>query len=284
MELAGALDLLAASGGPVLRLVGRLPGGETGAYELRDADGVRLVAKLMAVSWAPRLDGLEARTAALRARGYPVRRHVVHRVGNRLLVVQEHVAGAASDDVPEALVDRLVELNELQAGLGDEGGEPWGADLRRTLTEGADGYCLHAPLRDHSPRAATLLERIEDIGERLAPDAVPDGDAVHTDFHHRNVLRRDGEVRAIIDWEGSRGGDRLFDLVTLAFTLPAARSPAGAAARVWRRVEAAGARPVIEAYVAHMALRQVDWSIRHHGPGEVGLWLDTAEEALARYG
>ncbi len=116
------------------------------------------------------------------------------------------------------------------------------------------------------------------------PDTMPDGDAVHTDFHHRNVLRANGDIRAVIDWEGSRGGDRLFDLVTLAFTLPAARSPAGAAARVWRRVEAAGARPVIEAYVAHMALRQVDWSIRHHGPGEVGLWLDTAEEALARYG
>jgi hypothetical protein len=34
---------------------------------------------------------------------------------------------------------------------------------------------------------------------------------------------------------------------------------------------------------AHMSLRLVDWSIRHHGPADVDLWLDVAEIGVRRY-
>ena len=37
------------------------------------------------------------------------------------------------------------------------------------------------------------------------------------DFHHRNILKRGDQPVAVIDWEGSMPGDRLFDLVTLGF-------------------------------------------------------------------
>ena len=35
-----------------------------------------------------------------------------------------------------------------------------------------------------------------------------------------------------------------------------------------------------QAYVAHMALRQVDWSIRHRTPPDVDHWLDVSADLL----
>jgi hypothetical protein len=283
--LADALAWLSAHDGPTLELVGRLPGGEVGATELRDAGGRRLVAKVLPASWAETVAGLPERTRRLRDRGYPVGRHEVLHVGPfGLLVLQEHAAGLVSDTVSDALLGRLLELNALQAGLGEVVGEGWGANLRRTLTEGADGFCLHAPLRDHSAATRALLARVEAIGQRLDPARVPDDDVVHTDFHHRNVLQVDGDVGAVIDWEGSRGGDRTFDLVTLAFGLVDAQTEPGAADRVWTVVRSVRPPTVVEAYVAHMVLRQVDWSIRHHDAATVERWLRRSERLLAAVG
>ena len=42
-------------------------------------------------------------------------------------------------------------------------------------------------------------------------------------------------------------------------------------------------RDRLRAYWAHMSLRLVDWSIRHHGPADVDLWLDVAEIGVRRY-
>ncbi len=282
VDLAAALQRLAADG-PALTLVGRLPGGEVGATEVRDPDGRRLVVKLLPSSWGTTLTGLPARVDRLRSRGYPVPRHDVHPVdGFGLLVVQEHVAGTVPAEMSDALLDRLLALNDLQAGLDERDAEPWGETLRHTLTVGADGFCLHEPLRRHSGRSRALLERVESIGERLDPRSVPGGDVVHTDMHHLNVLQDGGTVRAVIDWEGSRGGDRVFDLVTLAFDVADADAATDREDRVWRIVEGSRPAATMEAYVAHMALRQVDWSIRHHAPAVVDRWLDVGERLLVR--
>lgn len=76
-------------------------------------------------------------------------------------------------------------------------------------------------------------------------------------------------------------GDGAFDLVTLAFGL----EPSGAAGAARRAAWAAALRsrpaPVLLAYSAHMALRQVDWSIRHH-PDAVDRWLVISQSALDR--
>ena len=48
-----------------------------------------------------------------------------------------------------------------------------------------------------------------------------------------------GDVSAIIDWEGARGGDRIFDLVTLASGLALADCEPGVEQRLWSTITAA---------------------------------------------
>jgi hypothetical protein len=52
---------------------------------------------------------------------------------------------------------------------------------------------------------------------------------------------------------------------------------------VWREVLALRDRVTVTAYVAHMALRQVDWSIRHRSAGDVERWLARSEAMLHRF-
>ncbi|MDQ6778111.1 MAG: aminoglycoside phosphotransferase family protein [Actinomycetota bacterium] len=39
-------------------------------------------------------------------------------------------------------------------------------------------------------------------------------DSVHLDFHHRNAVASNRRLTAVIDCDGYRSGDRVFDLVT----------------------------------------------------------------------
>jgi aminoglycoside phosphotransferase (APT) family kinase protein len=109
-------------------------------------------------------------------------------------------------------------------------------------------------------------------------EELPSGDVVHVDFHHRNVLVAEGEVSAVIDWEGCRPGDASFDLVTLAFGLTVAEVSAQAREAVWEEVCRRTVPTARRAYAAHMALRQVDWSIRHRTPADIDHWLRVASE------
>jgi len=172
----------------------------------------------------------------------------------------------------------MLEINDLQAGLAPGHASSWREFIRQTLTEGAEVWCLHEPLRSHSPATAAVLRRIEAVGGGMGP--LPERDLVHVDFHHRNVLRDGGELIAVVDCEGFRSGDRLFDLVTFAYCLPVAETEDGVSTRLWDHVLSVGQSDAVAAYIAHMALRRLDWVIRHH-PEEVPIWLDEAERRLA---
>jgi aminoglycoside phosphotransferase (APT) family kinase protein len=137
---------------------------------------------------------------------------------------------------------------------------------------------LHQPLRDYDRRTAALLATIRATGETVGD--LPSTDVVHIDFQHRNVLLAEEVVAAVIDWEGCRSGDAAFDLVTLAFGLTVARVPATARDRVWDEIRSRAAPEALRAYVAHMALRQVDWSIRHRTAEDVDHWLAVSLEFL----
>lgn len=264
-----------------LQPVGRLPGGEVGAHEARDAAGTRYVVKW----WPGGGSYLRVRRAAdlverLRAVGYPAPRYVlVERTDELTLMVQEHLPGRPAPTVDEPLVDALAALVERQAGLGD-GGPEWGATIVESLVQGCRGYCEHESLERHDPRTAALLDRIRRVGRETDPASLPAHDVVHFDFHPGNVLVRDGRVAGVIDWEGCRCGDRAFDLVTLAFVLELRQVQASLRRRVWALATAAAAAPARRAYLAHVVLREVDWSLRNHGPDE----LERRLAAVARCG
>ncbi len=266
--------------GLTLHAVGAFAGGEVGATDVRGDDGARYVLKWWDgdVASGRRVAELVER---LRGRAYPIPRFILaDEVCGVTVMLQEFVEGTVSDDVSEELVETLVFLNARQRGAGRPEDADWRSYLAGSLANGCEGYCLHAPLRDYDGRTAALLETILAAGE--AVEALPTGDAVHLDFHHRNVLVVDGTVGAVIDWEGCRSGDALFDLVTLAFGLTRARVPARARERLWDEISRRATPEVRRAYAAHMALRQVDWSIRHRTPSDVDHWLEVSSEFLDR--
>jgi aminoglycoside phosphotransferase (APT) family kinase protein len=109
---------------------------------------------------------------------------------------------------------------------------------------------------------------------RSAPDADDGGDLVHLDYQPSNVLVTGGRISGVVDWDGAARGDRHLDLVTLRFTL------AGTAPHLLGPVDerlSAADRDLLRAYWAHMSLRMVDWSIRHHDSATVDRWLTVAE-------
>jgi Ser/Thr protein kinase RdoA (MazF antagonist) len=282
--LREALAGLARTGGPNLRATGRLAGGEVGATALVDAGGRRYVAKVLpgdrdaGVVLADRLALLDS----LRERGYPLPRYIAAGwYGGHVLAVQEWADGRQRDDLDRSMVEALVELARRHHGNTGRDGGAFAAWLVGSLRTGCDGYCLHAPLERHDARTRLLLGRVREIGRRLDPGDVPAGGIVHRDFHHRNVLWDDGRVSAIVDWEDCGPGDPVFDLVTLAFGLDVARTTPEARELPWQA--AAATRPeMLRAYAAHMALRQVDWSIRHRSAADVERWLDFSNQTLDR--
>jgi hypothetical protein len=261
-----------------LRLGGRCPGGEVGAHYADDEDGRRFVFKWSTdLGDADRLALVVSRVNAMRAIGYPAPEHLPPlAIRGGIVVLQVAVDGEWHDDVDLDLAGEVLRLNEIQRGHSDGAGD-WTEHIRTTLTQGADGYCLHDPLRRHSLATRRLLDWIEDVGRNLAVE-LPSSDLVHYDFHHRNMLRDGSSLVAVVDWEGCRPGDRAFDLVTFCFGVTHARAAAGVEEQVWRQASELAEPDRLAAYVAHMSLRRVDWSIRHH-PGEV----DDLLELVARY-
>lgn len=79
------------------------------------------------------------------------------------------------------------------------------------------------------------------------------------DFTLANVLVDKRAVSGVIDWGGTRSGDRLFDLATLVYY------SRGQAADLEQYVVERIGHEGLAVYLAHTAVRQSDWSLRHHG-------------------
>ncbi|MGH9169413.1 MAG: phosphotransferase [Acidimicrobiales bacterium] len=274
------VELLSLRDGSRWALDGRCAGGDVGAWLARRPDGRPVVFKWIEGQDDGRLACSLELVGRLRALGYPIPPHDELAVlPGAAAVVQDLVPHAGvSDVVSHRLLDRLLELNELQAGVA-AGSNTWAEAMEHSLVEGEIGYCIRGTLATHGRQAAALLARITRIGRELAAALPPGNDAVHYDFHHRNVLQDSDGVVAVIDWEGCRPGDRVFDLVTLGISLAVADSADGVEQRVWDAVSRLGEPDAVAVYVAHMSLRLVDWSIRNH-PDEVPLWLRVATERL----
>ena len=195
-------------------------------------------------------------------------------------VVQEHVAGAPATAVSTSLVRALLDLHELQRAVLDE---PSGDGGQLYLTGDGPGYCLHEPLRQHSTSTAALLDRVHDTAARLGPSVGGGRDIVHGDFHVGNVLvshSGSDTVVGIVDWTGARGGDAGLDLVVLAFFLEHARVPSDVQQLVERRLLGTVVPDARLAFTAHVALRQVDWAIRHYDAAAVRSWTTIAARRL----
>ncbi|MBL7257827.1 phosphotransferase family protein [Paractinoplanes lichenicola] len=259
------LERIAEITGVRLVLEGPAAGGEVGAAYVRWPDGRRSVLTEGRSRSGPLVD--RARQA-----GVPTARHeLAAHVDGRRVIVQQRLPGSPPHKPDAHLVRQMIAINDRMAGLLADVPAPTPGELH--LTADGPGFCLHQPLAEHSTRTAALLERIHRIGADgpvLAGD-----DLVHMDFHPGNVLvDTQGRVTGLIDWDGATRGDRLFDLVTLRFVLTGGGP--GLLGPLDQRLAGVSAHRY-NAYWAHMSLRMVDWSIRHHDAAAVDHWLDVAE-------
>jgi hypothetical protein len=271
------IDRIAEITGVRLILEGPCPGGEVGAAYVRWPDGRRSV-----------LAEGRARTGALldlaRAAGVPTARYELsaHIDGVRA-VVQQRLPGSPPGELDAALVQQLIALNLRLTGLLTSRPQVPALDL--FLDHDGPGFCLHKPLQEYGRRSARLLGWIHDVATDEPDVADQTGadqtgaDLIHVDYHPGNVLVSGGRITGVIDWDGAARGDRRFDLVTLRFHL-AGHAPhlLGPLDARLSTLDPARRR----AYWAHMSLRQVDWSIRHHDAATVDHWLTVAESGMRR--
>jgi len=260
--------------------------GQSGsAFWATDRAGLVSLLKLAPGPAAPALTYLHALRASLdqlTGRGYPVPRWLgVGQAGGRAFWIQQRItgtslepAGARPHGAHRTLIARLLpelfRLNDAQAGLarpgpgapgqGSPGEQGWPDLITTTLTEGGHGYCVHATL--DRPGLRDLLPAIRRIGASCGPAIPAGGDFVHYDFTLSNLLSDGQVITGVIDLNPPMlAGDRAFDLATLLYYLYDCAELAGPlAARLFALAGQAAAR----AYLAHMALRQADWSLRFY--------------------
>ena len=139
--------------GAGLTLETRLAGGEFDTFLVRDGDGRRQVLKwLDGRDQRANAEAAVARVSRLRARGYPAPAHgPVIEIEDATVFLQEFVEGKTADTMGHGLLDRVLEVNTLQAGAGDGDGDgeelAWPAFMHKTLVEGLDLWSLHEPLK-----------------------------------------------------------------------------------------------------------------------------------------
>lgn len=211
-----------------LRSCRRLAGGENGAYEAWTTAGVHVVVKVMPW-WQDLASVRQAVDFAenLRSDGYPAPRYLaVESVDESVATVQEFIQGCVPSQLSTGLLTRMLELwrqhQDVTATLSGATPAAVRAELATDFDNGikqADE--LLAKLDD--PPVSHVLRRSREILTNHQLDVFRTGDVVHNDFHHANLLVRDEEIVAILDWEQATAGDARADILRLYAAAIAAR-------------------------------------------------------------
>ncbi|MGN6565441.1 MAG: phosphotransferase, partial [Thermomicrobiales bacterium] len=127
--------------------------------------------------------------------------------------VQEFVPGTPmSAPLTLADLELLLALNDLQADQrgADRVWPDWSRVMQDVIFAGASGWT--GLLQTHSPATRSLLAALHAAVLPYAGAALSTADIVHGDFLPGNVLVRDGQVAAVIDFSQMGYGIRAHDL------------------------------------------------------------------------
>ena len=257
---------------------GVFSGGEgPGAWSLRSADGPAVLK--VGVYGDP--SAVDRGLQVLRSRGYPMPRYLAWGTfDDHAYLIQERLPGNPMDvSQAAANLDEIVRLNDLQANACADGlPANWPDAIAGPVLHGGDGFCLLETMREHSSATSDLLDEVQAIVRGDSGAIEPRADVVHFDFTFANILVHEGRISGVIDLEGCGCGDRAFDLVCFVFY---AWTDAAVRDRLWTRALELSGPAAVRVYVAHMILRQVEWSVRFHEPGVVRFFMRRARDVLA---
>lgn len=248
------------------RLVRRYTSGEFGAALVEDGVGRRAILKAMpdvppwSEGWAASVHLAER----LRLTGYPAPRYLaVGTVAGHRYTLQEELPGAVPRRLTGAHASRLLALAERHAGVATDRPPTWTGYVRAAVAGDHDAEGL-ALVRAAHPGAARLIARATALGPLVAGLALPEGDVVHGDFHHRNLLAEGERVTGVIDWEQATAGDLRYDVFLLAFwcAVDVGRVEPLAADLTRDRAAALLAPPERAAYAALVTLRVLGFFAR----------------------
>jgi fructosamine-3-kinase len=244
------------------------PGDTRAAWRVTDPAGRAMLMKWSAGSEFPPADAA-ALASRLRAAGYPIQEFSCWGTDGAIsYTVRPWVEGRVLGPGLRRHLEQVLALVEMHEGAAPTPGGGLRDQLIASVLDGFSDWCVLDSMRKH-PRGAKILERVQAIARGSERVEIRTADAVHFDFHHFNILVDDAGIVSVIDWEGCRAGDRAFDLATLlyySYPDPALREA------LWERANAIASHGAIALFLAHLIVRQTEWSIR----------LET-EEAADRY-
>jgi Phosphotransferase enzyme family len=241
----------------------KYPDGEQGAFVVTDHQNRRWVLK-----WAPGahnlqwMQGAKTVTDLLRSLSYPAPYYLlIGKIPEGIYSIQSVLPGSPMRRLAPTLLPRLFELNELQLGQAIPGRKDWHQEVINTVLLGGDGYCLHSSLQQHSRGTSDLLQTLQTLVMAHQDEPHRTNDIVHGDFQHSNILIHDEQISGIVDWDGSFAGDCTFDITTLLFY---SYDFFEVRERLWDYALERASLKLLSIYLAHLILRQVDWSLRYH--------------------
>lgn len=216
MNVPELLDSINARHGTHLRLVGRLPGGTRGAWEVAGPDGRRAVLKRgQGAAWLDRARRAAVVSEQMRVVGYPTARYLV--VGETpdgtAYQIHEFLPGTAPSQLTEGTLETILTLVELQAGRCATPERSWSAWARGIVF--ADGEGWAGMLRAHSDETGELMRALDAAAARHRDAPLGEGDVVHGDFSAEHVLMVDGRVTGVVDFDQVGCGTRALDLAVL---------------------------------------------------------------------
>ena len=191
--------------------------------------------------------------------------------------IQAMMPGKPCRKLNASMVRESIAINRLQTNLAGDLPPEWPSRVIDGVLKGFDGYCEIETLRRDSVETAALLETLQNLVVRHSAEIFIRRDIVHWDFNPGNVLSDGTHIMGVVDWDGVCAGDRGFDLSTLLFYSyddREAREP------LWHEILDCSGSGALTAYMAHMIVRQVDWSIRYHDPAWIARWIATAKEII----
>ena len=226
------------------------------------------LSRLLVLKWSPgaedsqRMQRAKTVTDLLGNLGYPAPRYqLIGEIPEGTYSMQSVLPGAPVRQISPTLLPRLLELNQLQVGRAVPGQKDWHQEVLDTVLVGGEGYCFHASLQQHSQDTVDLLRALQTLVTTHLDEPHHTDDIVHGDFQYSNILVDGEQISGVVDWDGCGMGDCIFDVVTLLFY---SYDTVDVREQLWGYVLERASLPLVSIYLAHLILRQVDWSLRYH--------------------
>ena len=183
-------------------------------------------------------------------------------VGDYTYLLYEYVEGEWPSRVDQNLADQMLALTELQRDAAPRADADWPVKVARMITDGDPSLDIHPErLRNHAQRQ-DILRTTQAALDTCDPGHLRSKDVVHGDFAPENLLVKDAQIRAVIDWEQSRTGDVAFDLAGMIYDIElGGKASPQVLASLYRAIGSRVPPDAWRLYTGIYAIRYASWAL-----------------------